>query len=349
MNNLEEGPGIDSRLLPPTVNLDGPKVRRIREAKGLTQLYVATAVGVTTDTISRWENRRYPGVKRENGLKLAEILEVDLAHIIELKIERKNEKEEQTADIEAQSGSGEPEGPEAESIPDEDKEKAAKSGFPGRKGIFISIFFLLTATAAGSFYLLSKPRKEVLEVTARRYLPDHSAPGQIFPVVIDVFIKPSKQRTLLVKDGDHQDIEFLKGLPAFTSRNKQFIKWIFQGELGYTRFIYLAMIKKAATTGKVFPFNGEITIKADKTTSIPLEGNSEVAAMPYCWADGNRDLVIDDEEILEAYDLLSGVKGAEKTLREVETLWSTGSYRWDPNDGKFQPVQKALKPEKKLK
>ncbi len=349
MNNLEEGPGTDFRLLPPTVNLDGPKVRQIREAKGLTQLYVATAVGVTTDTISRWENRRYPSVKRENGLKLAEILEVDAADILEPEIDREKGNAKHAGDAEAQSGDGKPEGPEVEGIPDNNGENAAKPGSSGKKRIFIAIFFLLTAIAAGSFYLLSKPRKDVLEVTARRYLPDHSAPGQIFQLVIDVVIKPAKQRTLLVKDGDHQDIEFLRGLPAFTSRNRQFIKWIFQGELGYTRFICLARIKKAAATGEVFPFTGEITIKADKTTSIPLEGNNQVTAMPYSWADGNRDLVIDDEEILEAYDLLSGVKGAEKTLREVETLWSTGSYRWNRDDGKFQPVRKALKPKNTLK
>ena len=45
------------------VKIDGARVRRLREQKGLTQLYVATAVQVTTDTISRWENKRYPSIK----------------------------------------------------------------------------------------------------------------------------------------------------------------------------------------------------------------------------------------------------------------------------------------------
>ncbi len=67
----------------PMVNIDGAKIRRIREEKGLTQLYVATVVGVTTDTISRWENRRYPTIKKENGVKLAEALESQLADIID--------------------------------------------------------------------------------------------------------------------------------------------------------------------------------------------------------------------------------------------------------------------------
>lgn len=349
MNNQGKGPRIDFRQLPPTVNLDGPRVRQIREAKGLTQLYVATAVGVTTDTISRWENRRYPSVKRENGIKLAEILDVDVSDILESEVEPAEENGKPEEDKEGQSCGSGSESQDKAVISGEDEKKGLQSGTSGRRNLFIGLFFLLAAMAAGSFYFLSKPHKDVLEITARRYLPDHSAPGQIFPVVIDVFIKPVKQRTLLVKDGDHQGIEFIKGLPSFTSRNRQFVKWIFQGELGYTKFIYLASIEKAAVTGEVFPFNGEITIKARKTTSVPLEGNNQVAAMPYSWADENRDHVIDDEEILEAYDLLSGVQGAEKTLQEVETLWSTGSYRWDPKGEKFQPVRKAQKPETALK
>jgi transcriptional regulator with XRE-family HTH domain len=65
------------------VKIDGSKVRSLRESKGLTQLYIATVVGVTTDTISRWENKRYPSIKEENAHKLAEALEVPLEQILE--------------------------------------------------------------------------------------------------------------------------------------------------------------------------------------------------------------------------------------------------------------------------
>ena len=64
------------------VKIDGSRVRNLRESKGLTQLYIATVVGVTTDTISRWENNRYPTIRRENALKLAEALEVPLDDIL---------------------------------------------------------------------------------------------------------------------------------------------------------------------------------------------------------------------------------------------------------------------------
>ncbi len=65
------------------VKIDGAKVKLLREKQGLTQLYIATAVQVTTDTISRWENKRYPSIKKENGLNLAEALGVDLEYLLE--------------------------------------------------------------------------------------------------------------------------------------------------------------------------------------------------------------------------------------------------------------------------
>ena len=66
-----------------SVDINGNKIRLIREQKGLTQLYLATVVGVTTDTISRWENRRYPSIKLDNARKLAEALEVSLDELLE--------------------------------------------------------------------------------------------------------------------------------------------------------------------------------------------------------------------------------------------------------------------------
>src|SRR6185369_7450737 len=66
----------------PSVAIDGSRIRSVRETKKLTQLYVASVVGVTTDTISRWENNRYPSIKRDNAEKLASALEVDLLDIL---------------------------------------------------------------------------------------------------------------------------------------------------------------------------------------------------------------------------------------------------------------------------
>ena len=65
-----------------TVCLDAAEVKRIREGQQLTQFYVSKVVGVTTDTISRWENNRYPTIRRENALKLAEALDVQLGDLL---------------------------------------------------------------------------------------------------------------------------------------------------------------------------------------------------------------------------------------------------------------------------
>src|SRR5512139_1399937 len=65
-----------------SLSLNGVVLKRLREEKRLTQLYVSKVVGVTTDTISRWENNRYPTMRRDNALKLAEALEVPLAELL---------------------------------------------------------------------------------------------------------------------------------------------------------------------------------------------------------------------------------------------------------------------------
>lgn len=64
------------------VQLDGSTVRKIREKQKLTQYYISKVVGVTIDTVSRWENNRYPTVRRENALLLSEALEVPIEEIL---------------------------------------------------------------------------------------------------------------------------------------------------------------------------------------------------------------------------------------------------------------------------
>ena len=55
---MEQTTGSFDKSAQAIVPLDGLRARKIRETKKLTQLYVANVVGVTTDTISRWENNR---------------------------------------------------------------------------------------------------------------------------------------------------------------------------------------------------------------------------------------------------------------------------------------------------
>ena len=347
MNNQEEGPAKFSLQLPPTVNLDGAKVRKIREAKGLTQLYVASSVGVTTDTISRWENKRYPTVKRENVLKLAEALEVDLCDLLEKReIDRLKGQQSKDDEPESESCKNRAEIPSDEMAQPHDQARSPGPDPHRTKQLLAGILVLLLAGVATGLYIFYKPRGEFLEITATRFLPDHSAPGQLFPVIIDIYVRPEKQRTLLLKDGAGPGIEFLKGIPPFTSHTGNSIKWIYTGKLGYSKFIYLARINSQFPQGETVRFKGEVTIKNLKKKSFPLKGNGLITAIPFSWADLNKDHIIDDEEILEAYDLLSDVKAAGNILKEVEGLWSAGGYMWDINEKRFLPVSRKTEEDK---
>ena len=73
------------------VKISGGALRSLREKQSLTQLYLATAVGVTTETISRWERQEAPTLKEENALKLADVLAVPLGDILAV--------EEQVAEV----------------------------------------------------------------------------------------------------------------------------------------------------------------------------------------------------------------------------------------------------------
>src|SRR6056297_2481262 len=119
-------------LEPSSVAVDATAIRRIREEKKLTQLYVAKVVGVTTDTVSRWENNRYPSIKRENALRLAEALEVSVEQIIE----RTGEEEQ---------------GPETGAEVLSEKQR------PGLGPVFIgSIAILALLVAVVTFYAVSR-------------------------------------------------------------------------------------------------------------------------------------------------------------------------------------------------
>ena len=307
--------------LPPTVRINGSKIKEIRERQGLTQLYVATAVGVTTDTISRWENRRYPSIKRENALKLAEALEVEIEEILEPETETR-------------------ETPEAETAGQNEASKSLKEAWrfllpPSNPRFLIGAAAALFA--AGIFFLWLHGRSSGnIVVSANRILPSHSAPGTIFPVLIEVEIAPEGPVSLLVKEKLPEGIHPLKGNPPFSQGQAQgMLKWIFQGNTKKKLFCYAAKIDKKVALGTKLSFKGSVTVRKGATLTFTVNGGRVIEAAPFHWADLNRDNVIDDEEILTVYDIFSGLKAVEPELKDLENIWSAGAYKWDATHGKF--------------
>ena len=139
---------------PPTVCLNSKAVRRIREDKKLTQLYVAKVVGVTTDTISRWENNRYPSMKTANALRLAEALEVPLEEILQ--------------------------------SDEDDSQNKPKSWFLLRLPKLLILFFLFLIVIVVSAFFYHRQMVLQTSVFATRFLPGYAAPGAVIPVRIQL-------------------------------------------------------------------------------------------------------------------------------------------------------------------
>ena len=159
-----------------TVILDGKKLRQLREEQKLTQLYLATAVEVTTETISRWENKPAPSVKLENAQRLAEALQVPLTALL---------PEE-----------GLPGNPAPATAAVVEKSQLFARSLSLRLGSAACV--LLVFTLLLFWYFRSEtalPRAQ-----AQRYLPAHSLPGQPFPVLLQMQAETNSNSLMLRED-----------------------------------------------------------------------------------------------------------------------------------------------------
>lgn len=302
----------------PMVKIDGTRVRQLRESRGLTQLYVATAVGVTTDTISRWENKRYPTIKKENGLKLAEALEVELGEILD------------------QGGTGEEPAPEEEEVA-EPSVATAKPGdssppSPGRS-LFLPLTLLVLAVLAVTGWWLTSAKK-VVHINAQRLLPGKTVPGQPFPVAITVNTDAASPLSLILKEQLPGGAELVSAVPAYSAYDPGTgeIKWL-QKINGEQIFAYV--VKLDFPLGEKIGFDGTVAVRKGSGRQTDVRGDQAVQMGNFHWADTDNDSRICDEEILVVYDVFSEIKGLAFDIDQVEEIWLGSGYRWDPEEQKF--------------
>jgi transcriptional regulator with XRE-family HTH domain len=303
---------------PPMVRIDGDKVRKLRESLELTQLYLATAVGVTTDTISRWENRRYPTIKKENALKLAEALDVSLEEILE------------DQEIESQDGGMK----ERQEETHEAGESRLPKIFTIRPLLVLTLFcvVIISGTFWWSFF-----GHEKINITAYRFLPPHTAPGLPFPVIISVETDHVGSLSLILRESVPRECIPIEADPAFTAIDEKTgdLKWIYQTDRQKITFFYLATINPGTRPGKELQFEGIITVRKGRSTTTPIKGPNTLQLSPLHWADANGDEKIDDEEILTVYDELGKIKDINFGVEQIEDIWSGNGYRWDEKTKKF--------------
>ncbi len=298
------------------IKIDGAKIKLLREQQGLTQLYLATAVEVTTDTISRWENRRYPSIKRDNGLKLAEALNVQLEDILEEVLE-----EEHSPEIIS---------------PPEDLPHTGSSNTAGtsmKKKWTLSIFsgVLFCAVIFFSWYFLHSPSPRPL--TAKRILPGHCISGQPFPVIIQVIGTPGTTTSLIIKESIPKSGTIHAMSPKVTAgslKNNQ-IKWLKKIE-GSSIFAYVVSL--TGKEGEEVHFSGTAANSIDSET--PLSGRDTIIISHYHWADTDMNNVISDDEILAVYDRYSDISDIDLDIDLIEEIWLGSSYQWDPDSASFK-------------
>jgi len=288
-------------------SIDGEKVRKLRETKGLTQLYIATFVGVTTDTISRWENRRYPNIKQENAEKLAAALEVELAEIVE--------EREIPQPLRTETAAGDV--PESSPAP--------------RRPVWFRLWpLLLIIPVLAGVWLFYPGQKEEIAVTAWRLLPHHIPAGEVFPVIIHVERQGGESFPLIIKETIPAGCEPVRSAPPYTrlDEKQRELKWINRTGGARTTVAYLVRAPATITADKRI-FSGTVTLRNAGGLAVPISGASEIVIADYHWADANRDGRISDEEILTVYDTYGALDQLDYDWGKIDDIWSGTGYRWD--------------------
>lgn len=296
------------------VKIDGPKVRGLREAKGLTQLYLATAVGVTTETISRWEHRRYPAIKSDNAEKLAAALEVELSEILD---------------------AGEQAVPLAVTAPATrlPSKAGGRSRRPGPKlllGLLVGSLLIIAG-----WYVWSSA---AMEIKAVRILPAHTAPGQTFPVIVRLLSDGNTNIPFIVRESVREPaVVASPQRPATVSAvdGGSQLKWISKLASQVEELAYI-LTSSGMEVGGTIHLHGTFTVRKFGGSAQLIGGRETIRLAPFHWADSNRDHRIDDQEILAVYEDYAALAGLDDLgLSLIEEIWFGSSYRWDQEKNIF--------------
>ncbi len=320
------------------VRIDGAKIKRLREGQGLTQLYLATAVEVTTDTISRWENRRYPTIKKENALKLAEALNVGLDDLLEA----------------AEENTAAPADPPAVAGLTPSRPRLADPQPWWRRRVpplvpLRPLPLLAGAALLGLLILFGwlfwPPPTDIVPVV-ERILPPHSPAGQAFPVLLQVQGEPGRSTALIIKETIPGGATFLASSPASSpvsnagggegngqSSQSSQLKWLTRIS-GNSVLAYLLRVD--APTGATVNFSGTAAVGTTSAAPPAIDGASAILLSPHHWADRNRDNVISDDEILAVFDRYGDLVDLDLGMTLIEEIWLSSGYRWNSAAVRFE-------------
>lgn len=296
------------------VSIDGNRIKFIRESKGLTQLYVATFLGVTPDTVSRWENRKYPTVKWENVEKLAAALQVDVSDILD-----QSEGEEPGELTEASA--------------------PAAGAAAGRRFVPAGAVALLLLIIAAVLFVRFAGRSEVA-VTATRFLPRHVPAGQAFPVIVRVDSSGDQPFSFILQEKLSAQFTILHGLPEIATRDPatNSVKWVSNSQQTPFFVAYLVQAAEGKEYSGKITFQGQIKTDDAPRSEQDVAGDSELEMSNFHWVDANSDGIIDDEELLMVYSSGDVLKRLGVDMEGIKAIWSAGHYTWNPVTNAYQVI-----------
>jgi len=329
---FERLPVQDSIQPMTSVKIDGSAVRRLREENELTQLYLATVVGVTTDTISRWENNKYPAIKLENAQKLAQALGVALEEIQE------QQKEVEQDEVDADKSD--------EKLAQRAPVSPIKKGITSRRNLFFTAgVVVLAALIAGGIHLLHKNKESV--VWATRTVPLHTAPGLPFPVIVRLVADDPIDIPILLRE-TISGKAVAKSIQAGEGKSVQDFgatpRWIGRLTHGQAVFLYMVYPEKELVNGEKLTIAGDCISGKSEKNAAEIEGPGTVEITGFHWADTDKDFVITDNEILDAYELYSS-GNVEVDFHDLEMLWLAGGYKWNEQTMALVPITQEAPPQ----
>ncbi|MBI5014921.1 MAG: helix-turn-helix transcriptional regulator [Deltaproteobacteria bacterium] len=292
---------------PPTsLRLHGDVIRRLRESKGLTQLYVAEVVGVTVDTVSRWENNRTSTVKRDNAQALAQALEVALEDILR------------------------------------DDEPATDAAAPGptpprpRRRVVAASVTVLAVIGLVVWALWPPPP---VRVQAGRRLPAYAPPGAVVPVVVWLRSEGSSPQRVILREQLPPGWSLVSSTtpPDAGPTPAGLVRWILTAGPAVSRLAYLVRAPADRPTGTAYRVRGEIVTPGRRGKPMTLGGDTRIDVEWVHWADENGDFQVSDTELLDALERLEAARALGVDAAEVRALWNAGSYRWDEKGERFVP------------
>lgn len=289
------------------VQLDGSAIRRIREEQKLTQFYIAKVVGVTTDTVSRWENNRYPSVRRDNAIQLAEALEVPVENIL----------------LDAEST----------------RKHVANSR--SSRIMYAIVGSVILLISFGLYFFLNRTQVVDYHISAHRLLPPHATVATQLPVRVLIDITGIVDGMVL-RENFPQGFKLIEASPIPSSLDnvEGSARWILQTITEPLLVSYLLQPDPTIETGEKLVFQGDLIVssKGQNVTSA-IQGEASIPVDIYHWADANRDLVIDDGEALDASVTSIAMKNVHVDWDLIEEIWDAGSYRLDSGKQKFIAVR----------